>query len=61
MHTVCRSGSAIVVETQDALSVFDRHYRNPLCFLQYYNASVPLAELYHNNVCIILFIWFIIA
>ena len=48
-----RSGAAIVVETQDVLSVFDRHFHNPLCFLQYYDASVPLSEISHDNVCLL--------
>ena len=47
---MCRSGAAIVGETQDILSVFDRHLHNPLCFLQYYNASVPPSGINHNEV-----------
>lgn len=48
-----RSGAAIVVETQDVLSVFDRHFHNPLCFLQYYDPSVPVSEISHDNVCLL--------
>ena len=47
-----RLGAAIVVETREVLSVFDRHFHNPLCFLQYYNSSKPLSEVNNDKVCL---------
>jgi len=52
VYLLCRSGAAIVDETPDVLSLFNRHFHNPFCFLQYYNPVVPLSEINHNEVCI---------
>ena len=51
-----RSGAAIVAETPDVLLVFNRHFHNPLCFLQYITASVPPSEIGGDNVSVYL-IW----
>lgn len=47
---MCRSGAAIVAELHRALSVFDKQFFNPLCFLQYYNSLVPLGGTNHDEV-----------
>lgn len=45
---LCRSGAAIVAEIRNSLSVFDKEFFNPLCFMQYYNSSVPFNEINHE-------------
>ena len=42
MHIFYRTGAAIVVDSIYALpSVFENNYFNRLCFVQYYNSTVP--------------------
>ena len=45
LHIFHRTGAAIVVDSRYALpSVFENSYFNPLCFLQYYNSTVPPSQ-----------------
>ena len=44
MNPFYRSGAAIVAEVRNSLSVFNKQFFNPLCFLQYYKSSVPFSE-----------------
>ena len=46
-----RTGAAIVAETEDVLSVHNRHFNNPLCFLQYYDSLSLPSKISQDEVC----------
>ena len=45
-----RLGASIVSEITNALPLFQKSYLNPLCFLQYYNNTIPFSEIDRDKV-----------